>query len=232
MALPKIQLTKHTLTLPYSKKEVEYRPFIVAEEKMLLTALESGDEKEKRSAVLQCIDACTFGSIDSNTTAMIDIEYLFLHLRIKSKGKLVDYSYKCKECGVENTKQLDLEEVKVINEDVDNVIKITSDIGIKMKAPTYELADKISNKMTVEDIFNTIVASIDLIYEGDTVFKAKDYDEEELHEFIGSLSEEHFNKIKEYFENMPQLALDVDVSCAACEHKDNTTLKGLTNFLA
>lgn len=231
MALPKITAPEYTLKLPSSKKKVKYRPFIVKEEKLLLMAVESKDEEEMKAAVEQIISNCTFGKCVPNEMAVVDIEYLFLFLRIKSKGEKVEYSFKCEKCGVTNDKTSDLTKVKVVNDDYSDVIKITSDIGIKMSSPSYEMAGKISSEMNTTDIFNVIVDSIESIYEGEEVHLAKNEPREDLLEFVESLSEDQFKEIKAYFDNLPSLELDVDFSCVSCKEPNNIKLRGLQNFL-
>jgi len=232
MALPKLNAPTYSITLPSSKKKVKYRPFLVKEEKLLLMAMESKDDEDMRSAVEQIIRNCTFDKLDPLTMALVDIEYMFLYLRIKSKGETADYSFKCSECGVVNDKQANLTEVKVINKDQDNVIKLTSDIGLQMKAPSYELTGVISGDMDAQSVFDVIVESIESVYEGDEVHQAKDQDKEELMEFIESLNDDQFKDIKDYFENVPSLELDIDFNCSSCNKENTLKLKGINDFLA
>ena len=231
MALPKITAPEYTLILPSSKKKVKYRPFIVKEEKLLLMAVESKSEDEMKSAVEQIISNCTFSKCNPNDMPVVDIEFLFLQLRIKSKGEKTEYSFKCEKCGVSNDKSADLTKVKVINGDHSNIIKLTSDIGLKMLAPTYKMAGNISNEMTTDDIFNVIVDSIESVYDGEEVTLAKDESKEDLLEFIESLSDAQFKDIRSYFDNLPALELELDFSCVGCKEKNNIKLRGLQNFL-
>ena len=50
MALPIVETPRYELTLPSSDVKVQYRPFLVKEEKILYMALESGDEQEDSQA--------------------------------------------------------------------------------------------------------------------------------------------------------------------------------------
>ena len=229
--LPKITAPEYTLILPSSKKKVKYRPFIVKEEKLLLMAVESKSEDEMKSAVEQIISNCTFGKCNPNDMPVVDIEFLFLQLRIKSKGEKTEYSFKCDKCGVSNDKSADLTKVKVVNGDRSNIIKLTSDIGLKMLPPSYKLAGNISSKMTTDDIFNVIVSSIESVYDGEEVTLAKDESKEDLLEFIESLSDTQFKDIKSYFDNLPALELELDFSCVGCKEKNNIKMRGLQNFL-
>lgn len=231
MALPKITAPEYTILLPSSKKKVKYRPFIVKEEKLLLMAVESKDDDEMKAAVEQIITNCTFGKCIPNEMAVVDIEYLFLYLRIKSKGAKSEYTFKCEKCGVSNDKSADLTTVEIKNQDYSDVIKLTSDIGLKMSSPTYEMAGNITGKMTTVDIFNVIIDSIESVYEGDEVHLASNQSREELQEFIESLNDEQFKKIRSYFDNLPALELELDFSCVGCKEENKITLKGLSDFL-
>ena len=44
MALPKLTSTKFNVDLPYTKTNIEFRPFLVKEEKALLVAMESEEQ--------------------------------------------------------------------------------------------------------------------------------------------------------------------------------------------
>ena len=98
MALPKIDIPKYTVTLPSTKKPVEFRPFLVKEEKMLLLTQETKDEKMLASALRDVIKSCTFGKIDANALTPYDVEYLFLQIRGKSVGEKISLQVKCEEC--------------------------------------------------------------------------------------------------------------------------------------
>lgn len=229
--LPKLTVQNFKTTLPSSKKKVTYRPFLVSEQKILLTATESKDEQEIKDAVVQVINNCTFDKLKVLEMAIIDIEWLFLQLRIKSKGEGADYAFKCTECEVVNERTADLTKVVVKNKDASNVIQLTSDIGIKMKAPTYELAEHITGEMNASDIFSVIVDSIDLLYDGEEVHKAADSTAEELLEWLETLTEDQFLKIKDYFDKLPTLELNIEYKCTGCGHETEIVLKGLSDFL-
>lgn len=232
MALPSLALPKHKTKLPSSGKTIEYRPFLVKEERILLMAMESKDPEEIKIAVEQIIENCTFDKLKVNDLPIVDIEWIFLQLRIKSKGNTAEYSFKCSECGVQNDKEADLTKVKIVNADVDDVIKLTSDIGIKLKSPTYKLSSTLSSNMKTDDIFDVIVESIEMIYEGENVHKASNYSKEELMEFVESLTDAQFKLVQNYFEQLPSLEMEVDFNCAGCKKENKLTLKGLQSFLA
>ena len=75
MALPKLETPTYELTLPSTDQKVKYRPFLVKEYKILLTALES-DGTEIQRIVTDLVDVCTFNKLDVKTLPNFDIEYL------------------------------------------------------------------------------------------------------------------------------------------------------------
>ena len=99
MALPKINNVLYDLELPSSGEVVEYRPFLVKEEKILLMALEGKDEKEMVKAIKQIITQCVATEkFNINKLAMVDLEYLFLNIRGKAVGDISTIEFK-HECG-------------------------------------------------------------------------------------------------------------------------------------
>ena len=106
MSLPTLNTPTYELILPSSNKKIKYRPFLVKEFKILLTALES-EEDEITRVLLELIDSCTFNKLDLNVLANFDIEYIFINLRAKSIGETTDLVYKC-SCEHENKVQLNL----------------------------------------------------------------------------------------------------------------------------
>ena len=58
MALPKISVPEYTTTLPSTEEEIRYRPFLVKQEKVLLTAQESDDAKDQILAVAKVLSEC------------------------------------------------------------------------------------------------------------------------------------------------------------------------------
>ena len=114
MPLPKLESTKYTTQIPSTKEEIEFRPFLVKEEKILMIAQESEDEKQIMSAMKEIVSACTFGEVNADECTLYDIEYLFLQLRMKSIGETATINLKCDKCGKYTPVEIDLNEVKVV----------------------------------------------------------------------------------------------------------------------
>jgi len=246
MGLPVIDAPVYKLTLPSSRKDIDYRPFLVKEEKVLLMAMSSDDEKEKITAIMQVINNCTFDKFEIEEMPIIDIEYIFLHLRMKSKGDIAEFSFRCQniiedkddpekkdKCDHINDMGIDLNKVEVINKDVDPVIKLTDSIGVEMRLPNYELAEKLNgiSDTDIDGMFGIIVDTIKYTYDGDDVTDMSTVDRKDAIAWIETLTKEQFEKIQNYYANLPKLSMSVQFVCESCGYKDDILIEGLESFL-
>ena len=242
MALPKLESATYELTVPSTGQKIEYRPFLVKEEKVLLIAAEDGSPATITKAMKDIISACTEGELDLRELASFDIEYIFLQLRGKSVGDIVELnlqkpeSIKCeeKECPNAAKISVDIRDIKMdTSQIVKSEIELTKDIGVKLNYPQLDAIQKYikpGGNLQTNDIFKMIIDCIDYIWDGDEIYKAKDSTKKELNEFLDSLSSGQFNKIKEFFESMPRLSHDVDWTCPKCEKSKTLTLTGIDAF--
>ena len=113
MALPVLDTPKHKCVLPSTGETVNYRPFLVGEQKVLLVAQESENANEQISEMIRLIDICC-DDIDAKTMATIDLEYLFLQLRIKSVGETADVQMECTKCNETNKVTVQLDQTTVV----------------------------------------------------------------------------------------------------------------------
>ena len=249
MGLPTITVPKYSLTLPSSGKEIKYRPFLVKEEKILLIAMESEDEKQIMDATTTVIKNCVFGDIDIDTMPLFDIEYIFLWLRAKAKGEIVELKYTCPECSNSIDLKFNVEDVKIkkVNKQA-NKIELTESLGVVLKYPnmiTQSQIDQLDdNESEIEKTFKTIQYCIDYIYDKESTYPAKDHTEQELTVFLESLTDEQFQKISKFFENVPTLNHKVQLECKnkikgddkkkekpkICGYKEDIVLEGLASF--
>ena len=95
MVLPVINTPTYTLAVPSTKEEITYRPFLVKEEKILLTAMETGGEGDLVNALKQIVNNCVESELELNTLATFDLEYIFLNLRAKSVGEVATINVTC-----------------------------------------------------------------------------------------------------------------------------------------
>ena len=236
MALPIVETPRYECTLASQDKQVQYRPFLVKEEKILLIAMESKDNNEIINATKQVLKACTFNELDVEKLPMFDIEYLLLQIRAKSVGEKSKFKVICPDDKQTATDvELDLSEVQVQVED-DHTNKIVIDeernLGIVLNYPSLGItrAGFDVNKSDTESTLNVICSCIDHIYEGDKTYPAKDSTLKELKDFLESITQKAFGDIKKFFETAPQLRHTVEVTNPKTGVKSEVTFKGLQDF--
>ena len=246
MGLPTIAVPEYTLTIPSTEKKVKYRPFLVKEEKILLLAMESEKKDEIINATQTIIENCVYGNIDVSTMPTFDIEYIFLQLRAKAKGEILELKYKCPTCEGDIPLNIPIDDIK-INKQTEHTkdIKITDELGVMMKYPSLLLQQQIETltdeKKQIEILFETVVNCIDYIYDKETTYPAKDHTKQEMVTFLESLTDTQFQKISKFFETAPALKHDVELNCKnkvkskgkekkECNYKEKRTLEGLNSF--
>ena len=242
MALPKLNIVKHTLILPSSGKKYTFRPFLVKEEKILMMALESGEAKDMIRALRDIITSCIVEDIAVDSLPMFDVEYIFLQLRSRSVGEKTPITYSlendlCEKRKNENcsyTVEIDLDKVEVIKQkDHKELIDITDDVKIKMRYPKIEASAEIADlegEELVNKTFAMIGDCIEYIMEGEEMHATSDYTQAEVDEFLNSLSSPQFRKIQTFFDTMPRLRKEVTAKCNSCEKENIRVLEGLADF--
>ena len=236
MSLPILETPKYTVIIPSTKKSVEYRPYLVKEEKILMLAMESEDEKQMITAVKDIIRACTFEKLNPDDLTTVDLEYVFLKLRAKSVGETASVSLKCQtsECtGSVNAEiNLDAIEPTSISNGTSNRIQLTDKVGMTLRPVTVRALSRLSgdSKSKSEQVTQLIISSIESIFDDTGVYRAEDHTVEELIKFIDSLSTAHLQKIQAYVESLPRLSKDIEYTCPKCKVKHKITLTGLQSF--
>jgi hypothetical protein len=231
------------LTIPSSGEKVSYRPFLVKEEKTLLMAMESGDNRAMTKAMQDIITSCTDGKVDLKSLASFDIEYFFLQLRGRSIGEVLTINPRrpenfkcCEEATEEDTCEVNIN-IDEITMDTSKItsseIQVTDDIGIKMQFPQIETVQKYAAEgedIEASDVFKLIIDCIEYIWDGDEIYKAKDSTKKELNDFIESLSSSQFVNVREFFESMPRLSHTIDWKCPKCKKSKPLLLQGIESF--
>ena len=243
MALPRVASPTYELTIPSSGEKVSYRPFLVKEEKTLLMAMEARDNLAMTKAMQDSITSCTDGEVDLKSLASFDIEYFFLQLRGRSIGEVLTINphrpenFKC----CEEAKEDDSCEVNINIDDItmdiskikSSEIKITDEIGLKLKFPQIETVQKYATAgedIEAENVFKLIIDCIEYIWDGDEIYKAKDSTKKELNDFIESLSSSQFVNVREFFESMPRLSHTIDWECGKCKKSTPMIIEGIDSF--
>ena len=232
MALPKLNTPKYYTKVPSTGADVEFRPYQVREEKMLMIASESQDERQVVGAMKDLIDACTFGAIDITKLTMFDLEYIFVKLRSKSVGESTKIGMNCTSCSHKNEVEFSLEDVYVnMNEELNPTIELSDGVGVTMKYPGISDVMDIGGDLSdVDKMMGMIRASLDTIYTSEEVFNVKEQSVKEVDDFIDSLTSKQFSKIREYLEEMPSAQINIDFECMECGNKNEHVVKGTANF--
>ena len=234
MPLPVINAPIYELTIPSTGQTVQYRPFLVKEEKILLMANEGGEASEIVRAMKQIIGNCIQDGYNTDNMPLFDVEYIFLKLRSKSVNEFSEVGFRCPECDEVNRVQIDLSGVEISVDDThSNKVELTNDIGLIMKYPQLDsvnINDLESND--VNAVFEVISSCIDSIYQGEEIHDSGDYTKQVISEFINNLTQEQFLKIQQFFDTMPKLSHTVPYNCSKCEYDDPLLLEGLQNFFA
>jgi hypothetical protein len=243
--LPKLDVPMFELVLPLTKKKVKFRPFLVKEEKILLMAMESEDDNATSLAIKQIVNNCLISdNVDIETMPVLDLEYLFLNLRARSIGEVIDLQYKCnnkvkddageeKECGAVIKMPVNLLEIEpVIPETHKNKIEFSPVMGMIMRYPSFKSIENegSSESTEVERVMNILVSCVESIYDADSIFYAKDIPQEELVEFIENLTRDQFVKVQEFFDTMPKISKKLHFGCKKCGYEEDITVEGLQNF--
>lgn len=212
MSLPKIDMPVFTLTMPSTKKPTKYRPFTVKEEKLLLIAKQSNDNTDILEAVKQVINNCLITKVKHETLTTFDIEYIFLKLRSKSVGDVIDIKIKDKDDEEFYEFQIDLDKVEVkFPENVEQNIQVKENIDITLKYPTTKTIEKIRSTKDVKKVFDMISAScIESIKIDDNLILASDVTEQELVEWVDHLDNKVLKKINDFFNNIPKLYYKIE----------------------
>ena len=235
MALPKLNTPTYELELPSTGLPIKYRPFLVKEQKLLLVAQETGKEEDIAQVVGDLVESCTFGKVDSKVAPIFDVEYLFLRIRGKSIGEIVDLNITCPDD--EKTQvnvKINLEDVSVnMLDDHTNEIQLLDDCKIIFRYPILTDMKNVGvDSGSVENIFSIMTSCVTEIHYGDDVYTKADMTNKDINEFVDQLTGQQFEKISEFFNSMPKLRHIVNVTNPKTKKKSEVTLEGLQSFLS
>ena len=235
MALPTMDLPTYELEVPSTKKKIKIRPFLVKEEKVLLLALESDNEKNIKDAVLALLKNCIQSRIKVENLSTFDLEYIFLNIRAVSVGEMVEILETCRDDEETQIKyNLNLTDVEVIfPEGHTNKIMLTEETGVVMKYPSFDrfVEGQFSNTEVPEDeVLKIIAESIDQIFQGEEVFDESTTSQKEFLQFVESLTNSQMTKIQEFFETAPRLEHTFKVTNPNTGVESEYVLRGLQSF--
>jgi len=237
MALPKLGYPTYELELPSTGKTIKYRPFLVKEEKVLLLALESQDEKQVINAVKDLIKNCVISRIKVEELPSFDLEYLFLKIRAASIGETIVMNVTClddNETEVEAV--ININDVEVFKpEGHDPKIMFDEESGIVMRYPSMKQfveREFLQKDMKTEEVYEFIADSIDQIFQGEEVYDSGTTTKKEFREFVDSLTTKQFEKIQQFYTTSPKLRHTFTVVNPKTGKDSEYTIEGLQNFFA
>jgi hypothetical protein len=239
MPLPKIATPTYELELPSTGESIQFRPFLVKEEKVLVLALESEDTKQITTAIKAVIKSCVqTKGIKVEALPTFDIEFLFLNIRGKSVGENIEVNIICPDDEItEVPVSIDLDEIRVQkNDEHTRQIKIDDTLMMEMKYPSLDQFIKnnfdFENKNAMDQSFDLIASCVDKIYSEDDVWAADDCTKKELKDFLEQMNSSQFKSIETFFETMPKLSHKIKVTNPNTKVESEVVLEGLASFFA
>ena len=235
MALPMNNAPLYKIQVPSTGKDISFRPFLVREEKALLLAQQSESTEVMVNTLKEIIKSCVKEPIDVDNLAIFDYEYLFTQIRAKSVGEIVDLIFTCAHCEQENNKvkmSIDLTQIPLVKDNTQsNRIELFEDVGVLMRYPGLDTLKKAEgNEENLDKIMEVVIDCIDAIYKGDEVFYAKEQSREELNDFVMNLTKQQFDKIENFFVNVPKYKQDIEFDCPACGEHNFSVVEGPASF--
>ena len=239
MPLPKIATPTYELELPSTGQTVQYRPFLVKEEKVLVIALESEDPKQITTAIKTVIKNCILTKgIKVEALPTFDIEYLFLNIRGKSVGEVIEVNVICPDDETTPAKvEINLDDIKVQKDDKHtNKIKLDDSIMMEMKYPSLDEFIKnnfdLNDTSNMDQSFDLIASCIDKICTEEEVWVAADCTKKEINDFLESMNSSQFKEIEAFFSTMPKLSHTINVINPKTKVESEVVLEGLASFFA
>jgi hypothetical protein len=242
MALPKIDVPIFDVKLFSTDKKVKFRPFTVKEEKLFLIASESDDPQSAITTIKQVLNNCILDDTDIDSLPLFDVEMLFLNLRARSIGEVVDLKYKCNnniveedgrehKCGNEVGIEVNvLEVLPEVGQNHSKKIEINKKLGLVMKYPKMDIVVNMNDQENIDSVLQMIAGCIDYIYDENNLYYAKDSTKEELLEFLETLQSKDLENIKQFFETMPKMKKTLDFKCGKCGYQEKIDVEGIQNF--
>tara|TARA_Y100000114_G_C11655378_1_gene276318 strand:+ start:70 stop:783 length:714 start_codon:yes stop_codon:yes gene_type:complete len=235
--IPKLNDTpKYDLVIPSLNKEVKFRPYLVKEEKVLLMAFEADDQKVALNAVADTITSCINEDIKVNDLKLYDIEYMFTKIRAKSIGENANLTVTCEECNYKTDTSVDIDTVQIVETEdkPDDVIQITDSVSVEMMYPNFLKMisnDKImSQQSTVESVIELIADCIVCINTEEEKIMMRDEPREKILEFIESMTNDQFGKLRDYVESVPRVEINHEYVCEGCKKKRHIKIRNVSDF--
>lgn len=230
MGLPQVSLPLFEIEIPPKGDKIDFRPFLVKEEKLLIMASESGELQDMMKATQQIVTNCSMGKVDGSKLPLFALQKVFMDLRSASISNIIDLNLVCGNCGTIHEHQLDLQDLKITYDEKHvNPIDMAG-IIINMKYPDAKTLSEMFESDTIEDLYSVVAKCIEVIYDGDEQINAEDVTHQELLEWVEELPAQQFAGLREFLETMPVLEHSIDFTCGNCSTENTMTMNGYQNF--
>tara|TARA_B100001250_G_scaffold410601_1_gene437378 strand:- start:1078 stop:1839 length:762 start_codon:yes stop_codon:yes gene_type:complete len=235
MALPQVALPTYELELPSNGKKVKYRPFVVKEEKLLLLALDSKDDKEIERAIKNLLKSCVQSRLKVDDLPVFDLEYLFLNIRAVSVGEDIEMNITCRDDEKTQVKyNFNIAEVGIYRpEGHTNKIKLSDEMGLIMKYPGFDQfvsGSIVGEDVTPDGVVEVIAECIDQIYDGEEVYDSSTTTKKEFIQFVEGLTNKQFEQVQDFFESAPRLEHKFKITNPNTGIENEYVIRGLQNF--
>lgn len=226
----KIVLPTYSTILPSTGKPVQFRPFSVREEKSLLLALQEDSIDTLALTIKNLVSICTDGKVDTTTTPYYDVEYLFLQIRSKSIGEVVDMVGTC-DCGPDKRTEfsLDIGDAVIEPAPSQKIVTITipdTQYSIVMRHPSLDDFVRTINS-NAEDAASVVANCISKVYTDEEVM---DWTFEDKLDFVESMTTKQQREITSFLDAMPMVKLPASYKCRHCGKEHTNVMSGFENF--
>lgn len=231
MTIPMVKVPRYTTTLPVSGEKIEFRPFVVKEEKLLLMASESTDTESAVNAISDIVESCTFGKVKSSEYCLADVQWMFLQIRCKSIGEEINLYLICGKCEHKHLKTISINDFEVrMTEKDKKIINVDETVRVELKYPTIQHYNHLFENKDEDAVYDVIADCVVKIYNEDELFVNDGNSHKELREFIDNLTATQFEPFEEFFETMPVLFKQIDFTCVKCETNNTMIVNSVQHF--
>jgi hypothetical protein len=231
MNIPMVKVPTFSMTLPVSKEKIDFRPFLVKEEKLLILANEASDTESALKAIGEVVESCTNGKVQLHKHCLADMQYAFLQIRGKSVGPEINFYLICGDCGHRHLSTISVEDFDIkLPKKLETVFAIDGDIRVEMKFPGLAHYTKLFDEQTDEAVFDVVADCIVKIFNDEEVFENTKDTKNEVRVFLDNLTPEQFEKFEDFFVNMPVLYKELSFTCTSCSKQNSLIVDSIQNF--
>ena len=233
MSIPLIKVPRYQMILPSTGEVIDYRPFLVKEEKLLIIAKDSGDKDMIIRTVGDVVRDCTDGKVDADMSPMFDVQYAFLSIRGKSVGEEIEYFLLCGKCALKTPTLTKIDDFQLKRvEGHSNTVVVNEEIRLTMKYPTFDLFSKIYGDSEEEaaNIDEAVSKCVDTMVTKDEVIKITKDNIQDMRDFIDGMLPVQYDRLERFFETMPVLQCSKEYQCGRCGADNVVIIGGINNF--